>query len=78
MAKITPQLLSEINEALDNLRWGSVEIYVQDDNITQTTIKNIKKTSVSIQEKVLEKSKNGNKVLTNKKQTSINDYNNLR
>lgn len=67
MAKKTPQLLSEINEALDDLRWGSIEVFVQNDEVTQITVKNIKKTG-------LPKKEDKSKVLTNKKQTSINVY----
>lgn len=75
MAKNTPQLISEINHALDNLNWGSVEIYVQNDVVTQITVKNIKKTSVSSKtERILSQNSNGNKKpLTNRNQNNIND-----
>lgn len=75
MAKNTPQLINEINQALDNLNWGSVEIYVQNDVVTQITVKNIKKTSASSKtERVLPQNSNGNKKpLTNRNQNNIND-----
>ena len=59
--------------------WGSVEIYVQNNTVTQITVKNIKKTSVSTKDEgsVLENGKIGNKVLTNKKQKYINIYSKL-
>lgn len=70
MAKKTPQLLSEINEALDDLRWGSIEVFVQNDEVTQITVKKIKKTG-------LPKKEDKTKVLTNKKQKYINVYNRI-
>lgn len=73
MAKKTPQLLSEINEALDDIKWGSIEVFVQDDQVTQITVKKIKKTMRLIKtNKSSENGKNVNKVLTNKKQKYIN------
>lgn len=69
MAKKTPQLLSEINQALDDIRWGSIEVFVQNDEVTQITVKSIKKTGPSKKEERV-------KVLTNKKEKYINVYNN--
>ena len=44
--RITDDLISEVREALKNIRgWGSVEIYVQDFKVTQITERNIKKTN---------------------------------
>ena len=43
-------LFDEIKEALEKVIFGSVEIYVQDKKVTQITVRNIKKTSVSIEE----------------------------
>ena len=48
--KINDQLVTEVVEALKNIRgWGSVEIYVQDYKVVQITERNIKKTSQSQQ-----------------------------
>ncbi|OGH23477.1 MAG: hypothetical protein A2629_00320 [Candidatus Levybacteria bacterium RIFCSPHIGHO2_01_FULL_41_15] len=71
--KATAQLVDEINSALKDLMWGSVEIYVQDNVVTQITVKNIKKTRVSTRDesKRLENSKNEKQVLTNRKHTNI-------
>lgn len=42
---ISETLLTEIKSALKNVSpYGSVEIYVQDNTVTQITIRNIKKT----------------------------------
>lgn len=44
--KITPNLLTEIKQAIKNIRgWGTVEIVIQDYKVTQITEKNIKKTN---------------------------------
>lgn len=43
-------LISEIKNALKSVRFGSVEIFVQDNTVTQITVRNIKKTSVGINE----------------------------
>ena len=71
--KATAQLVDEINSAFKDLMWGSVEIYVQDNVVTQITVKNIKKTRVSTRDesKRLENSKNEKQVLTNRKHTNI-------
>lgn len=42
------KLLEELERALRSLEYGSVEIYVQDNTVTQITIRNIKKTSLKI------------------------------
>ena len=47
-------LFDEIKEALEKVIFGSVEIYVQDKKVTQITVRNIKKTSVSIEEEEVE------------------------
>lgn len=44
------QLLSEIKEALKSVSYGSIEIFVQNKTVTQITVRNIKKTSVEIEE----------------------------
>ncbi len=44
--KISQELLSEILDALKNIRgYGSVEIYVQNSEVVQITERNIKKTA---------------------------------
>mgnify|MGYP001559800200 CR=1 FL=1 len=43
-------LIAEIEEALDAVEFGSVEIYVTDKKVTQITVRNIKKTSIDITE----------------------------
>ncbi len=43
-------LISEIKNALKSVKYGSVEIFVQDSTVTQITVRNIKKTSVGINE----------------------------
>lgn len=48
MAKFSITLLDEIEDALENITFGSVEIYVQDKKVTQITVRNIKKTSVAL------------------------------
>lgn len=49
MNKVSPELIGEIVEALNNIRgWGSVEIYVQNYKVVQITERNIKKTNSNI------------------------------
>lgn len=43
-----PSFLEEIQAALQTIRFGSVEIYVQDGIVTQVTVRNIKKTKFEI------------------------------
>lgn len=50
MSKFSSTLLHEIEEALDSITFGSIEIYVQDNKITQITVRSIKKTSVLLKE----------------------------
>ncbi len=35
--------LDEIKKALDHIKWGSIEIFVQDSKVIQITERNIKK-----------------------------------
>lgn len=43
--QVSQQLITEITEALKNIRgWGSVEIFVQDSKVVQIIERNIKKT----------------------------------
>ena len=48
--RVSPQLLEEIKTALDTIRYGSVEIYVQDKQVTQITVRSIKKTKLEIEQ----------------------------
>lgn len=46
---ISPTLIEEIKEALESVKYGSIEIFVQNKVVTQITVRNIHKTSVEIQ-----------------------------
>ena len=47
--KVTQNLIEEIKSALKSVKgWGSLEIIVQDNKVTQITVRNIKKTSHSV------------------------------
>jgi hypothetical protein len=50
--QIPNHLLSEIKQALESVKFGSIEIFVQNKVITQITVRNIHKTSVEIEKKV--------------------------
>ena len=39
------KLIEEIKEALSSIDWGSIEIYVQNSEVTQITRRQIKKTN---------------------------------
>lgn len=52
--KVSSHLLSEIKEALESVNFGSIEIFVQDKVVTQITVRNIKKTSVEIEQEFQE------------------------
>lgn len=43
---LSPKLLSEIEEALKGLDYGSIEIFVTKGEVTQITKRHIKKTNV--------------------------------
>lgn len=45
---VSTKLMNEIKNALANVSWGSVEVFVQDKKVTQITVRNIKKTSLTI------------------------------
>ncbi len=72
-SKDTVAILNEIQKALDDMVFGSVELYVQNRKVTQITVRHIKKTSIATQSesKLLEDSKNAKKLLTNRKDISI-------
>lgn len=42
------ELIKEIKEILEEIEYGSIEIYVQDKKVTQVSVRSIKKTSISI------------------------------
>lgn len=44
---VTTDLLEEIKKAITNIRWGSIEIFIQDSLVVQITERNIKKMSES-------------------------------
>lgn len=43
-------IISEIQKALDDMIFGSVELYVQNRKVTQITVRHIKKTNVGVSE----------------------------
>lgn len=42
-------IISEIKKALDDMVFGSVELYVQNRKVTQITVRHIKKTNVEME-----------------------------
>ena len=63
--KITPQLISQIVDALKNKAFGSVEIYIQNHTVTQITERTITKVAKfrSFPKKTLIKRRRPNHVL---------------
>lgn len=47
--QIPAHLLDEIKSALESVKFGSIEIFVQNKIITQITVRNIHKTSMEIE-----------------------------
>ena len=47
--QIPAHLLEEIKTALESVKFGSIEIFVQNKVITQITVRNIHKTSMDIE-----------------------------
>ncbi len=47
--QIPAHLLDEIKSALESVKFGSIEIFVQNKIITQITVRNIHKTSMDIE-----------------------------
>jgi len=47
--QIPAHLLDEIKTALESVKFGSIEIFVQNKIITQITVRNIHKTSMDIE-----------------------------
>lgn len=58
---LSERLMKDIKEELERIGYGSLEIYVQNNKVTQITVRNIKKTNVDINKKQT-------RVLTIKKQ----------
>ena len=47
--RITQRVIAEITKAITNIQgWGSVEIFIQNNKVTQITERNIKKTDTSL------------------------------
>lgn len=42
-------IIGEIQKALDDIIFGSVELYVQNRKVTQITVRHIKKTNVGVE-----------------------------
>lgn len=48
-SKLSEKLLAHLHESLQNINgWGSIEIIIQDNKVTQITEKNIKKPIISL------------------------------
>lgn len=47
--QIPAHLLSEIKNALESVKYGSIEIFVHNKIITQITVRNIHKTSMELE-----------------------------
>lgn len=60
--RVSSQLIEEITSALKSVNFGSIEIYVTDNNVTQITTRTIKKTAISTgnSSRVRPKKTNGN------------------
>lgn len=50
--RISVELIEEVKAALQSVSYGSIEIFVNDSNVTQITTRTIKKTSITIKPKV--------------------------
>jgi len=66
-------IINEISKVLDDMVFGSVELYVQNSKVTQITVRHIKKTNVSTksESEKSEKKRSEKKLLTNQKSTNI-------
>lgn len=49
--QIPNHLLSQIRQALESVKYGSIEIIIQNKIVTQITVRNIHKTSMEIENK---------------------------
>ena len=47
--QIPSHLLAEITTALESVKFGSIEIFIQNKIITQITVRNIHKTSMEVE-----------------------------
>lgn len=54
-------VFDEIKETINNLKWGSVEVIVQDGEVTQISTRIIKKTTSKSQSKVVGKMRKSGK-----------------
>ena len=67
--KLSERLMEDIKTELERIGYGSLEIYVQNNKVTQMTVRNIKKTNVDVNDGGSRNYQNyKNKVLTIKKQ----------
>ena len=48
--KASIELINEVQKALDDIVFGSIELYVQNRKVTQITVRHIKKTNVETKE----------------------------
>lgn len=62
--KTKRELLQEIERALGTVKFGSIEIYVSDDKVTQITVRKITKTSIDVGEQQPEEFQEKNKTFT--------------
>ena len=62
--KTKRELLQEIEDALGSVKFGSVEIYVSDDKVTQITVRKITKTSIDVGGEQPEELQEKNKTFT--------------
>lgn len=47
--KVSQDLIEELKQAIKNVKgWGSIEVIVQDNKVTQISVRNIKKTSHNV------------------------------
>ena len=72
--RISSQLVEEIKNALQSVTFGSIEIYVADNNVTQITTRTIRKTSINLSEKTEKKAvklaKKSSNLKSNKQRSS--------
>lgn len=66
---ITSRLIGEIKEALESVKFGSIEIFIQNKIVTQITVRNIHKTSVEIQDENLYDKESASKKIIIKNKT---------
>lgn len=64
-------LTEELSKALSSISYGSIELIVQDNVVTQITIRNIKKTSVNMVAAKPPKEKNRSRIVVSPFQNRI-------